>query len=353
MRESVENKITLKEQAHLFKVLALLIQASVSFVDSFTLLEREEENARCSQIYSEILQHLCNGHSLSVALAKASPSFSGKLLALIRLGETSGMLVKTLQVIAEDLEAEQKTLQQLKASLTYPFAIGLCALASLAGLLFFFLPRMAALLEGLKAEVPYLITFVLDTVATLADGLVLFALAQIVLFGTFICLRLLKRPEVRLKFDYFLLQMPLLGTLISDLNAYRFATGLKVLLDSGCHLVSGLKILEPSLTNTLLQRKLKAVSGRLQNEGVDLSQAMSAENMFSPPFYFLLSSAEEAGKTEQVLTIIAQFYRDRFEHLLELIVVILEPAILLFLGLVVGLVTLSFFLPLMQTLGQI
>ncbi len=345
--------LTLEEQCRMFRLLATMMGAAIGLSESFFLLESGEDSPRRSYVFLKIHIHLSQGHSLSSSLAKASNSFSPKVIAMIRLGEETGALARCIEALAADLEAEWNAVRDVRASLVYPLSVAMIALAAFGGLFAFLLPRMFELLRSLNAPIPPLLNLGLLSYDFLFHPLTLFALSQLAL-GVYLMFRKLRsRSDFELKRDQLLLELPLVGSLSLQVNAFRFASGLATMLRAGCPVLRGVKLLIPGITNRYLAHLAGLTLRDIREEGSSVSEAMRARGLFTPPFHFMLHSGEESGKTEEVLRVIASFYKSRYEETLLVIVSLLEPAVLLCLGFAVGFLALGFFLPLMNVIGRI
>lgn len=330
-----------------------MIRASIGIADSLAMMEQSEGKARVSEVYAQIHMFLAQGHSVSSALSRASDSFSTKTISLLRLAEETGGLVACLNTLAEDFEAEVASSREIRAALTYPMVVSAIALLSFGGLFAYLVPKMLELLESLDAQLPAFLAFALNLYQTLSEPWVLFILSQFLLAGYVLWRRLRQRPDFQVSWDRLVASLPVFGQLSHHFNAFQFARGMRTLLEAGCPTVKGLKLLRPSLTNAYYGSVLAEVIDDVSKQGNTVSEAMKSHGLFQTPFHQMLSSGEESGKTTEILDVIGRFYQQRYRDILGVLEALLEPAVLLFLGLAVGGLALGFFLPLMNVLGNL
>lgn len=330
-----------------------MTRASIGLADAFDLMERSEADPKRSYIYLQIHRYMTEGHSFSSALAKSSDSFPRKVISIIRLGEESGGLVECVDCLAKDLEAEWSAMETVKSALTYPVVVTLIALVSFGGLFAYLLPKMFELLDSLDAEIPPALAFAQSAYDYVTHPLSLFIISQLILGAYLLWRRLRANSDFMLKKDVFLANLPLVGNLTMEVNAFRFASGLKTLIIAGCPILTALKLLIPTLSNRYFSHLLGEVLHDVKSKGCTVSESMRERGLFTQPFYHMLSSGEETGKSEEVLAVIADFYRRRYEDTLTVMTALLGPTVLLGLGGAVALLGLGFFLPLMNVIGKL
>lgn len=353
METGHQYKLSLYEQCQMFRVLSAMTRASIGLIDSLDLMEKSEDKARLAQVYARISICLAQGHALSSALQKSSPSFSLKTVSILKLGEETGGLTECLDSLAQDFEVELTTVREIKAALVYPLSVAVIAILAFGGLLVYLLPKMLELLKALDTETPFYLRTVLSVYEGLTHPLALFLLSQLAL-GLFLYWRRLKsNPDFEVKRDRILTHLPLVGQLSLQLNAFHFARGLRTLLRVGCPVVTALRLLIPTLSNTYYALILGKVLDDVRHEGIEVSASMKERNLFGSPFHQMLSSGEESGQSTEILALLADFYLERCRETLQLMQALLEPTVLLVLGMGVGCLVLGFFMPLMDVIGQI
>lgn len=343
----------LGDQRIFFRQLQVLFSASIMLADALSILQRGETNQEKADVIKRICQGLMTGHSLSASMNQEKGVFSRRVVSLIHLGEEGGGLGDTLHIVADELESQEQTTEKIRAALYYPLSLALCSIAGVAGLLFFFLPRMVGFAASLNTELPAFVTSLFRLTSMLSNPWVSFALLQI--FIAFLAALYLgsKTAAARRLLDQVLLSNPLTGELTLHLNCFQLASGLRALLLCGCPLATALKLLTPTLGNSVIRGRLRQAAMLIELEGSHLGEALERQGVFPNALVSLIACGEESGTLDGILDVAANFYRERLDERLEQMTALIEPAILLFLGITVGVITLLFFLPMVKVVAAL
>ena len=252
----------LSEQRTFFRQLHALFSSGVGLANAISLLAESSEDIVQKSTLESVRKNLDSGFTLSQSLSSADIGVSRRNLALIKLGEESGGLSDVLQTVSTELEEEMKMRSQVRAATIYPLSLALISLLSVVGLVWFFLPRMLELIESLDSELPWLLATLLWASKIVFDPLILFVLLQGILGLGLSWKKLRERPDHEVKRDRLLLEVPVLGQLLLELNTYHFCAGLAALLRCGCPMVQALELVGATLSN----RHLENVLGSTQRE---------------------------------------------------------------------------------------
>jgi general secretion pathway protein F len=317
------------------------------------LLAESADRASNRELLLSVRTRLDNGYSLSQSLAFVDVGVSARILALIKLGEKSGGLGRILELVAEELEAEIRMRAKVQSATVYPFALAGLSLIFIVGLLWFFIPRIVELTESLQAELPWLVRTILSVARTLLDPLILFIGLQALLGVGLLLKKWGEREVVRVRLDKFLLDLPVLGQLFLQLNTYQLCTSLATMLRCGSPLVQGLELATPTLGNRYLRNVVESCTDDIRYRGFSLSEALREKNIFPRSLDSFLACAEEAGTLEYVLDITKGYYSNRMEEIVEQAVPLMETAVLLLMGGVVGVITMALFLPVVRVISSL
>lgn len=288
---------------------------------------------------------LLEGVRLSDAMARQGKAFPPLYRAMVAAGESSGALPGVLERLAGLLEAEQQVRGKLFTMLAYPAALAMTALAVVVALMAFVVPKVVEQFDSMGRTLPWLTRAVIWVSDVLARwGLPLLALCALVAVGA----RLLwARPRWRLRADTALLRLPLLGRLLRDVHAARMARTLAIMIGGGLPLLEGLRITAPTIRNQALRAATDAMANAIR-EGGSLSGAMRRAGVFPPTLLYMTTSGENSGRLEPMLERAADYLEREFATFTGVLMSLLEPAIIVVLGVVVALIVLAILLPILQ-----
>lgn len=288
---------------------------------------------------------LLEGFRLSDAMARQGKAFPPLYRAMVAAGESSGALPEILERLAGLLEAEQQVRGKLLTMLAYPAALALTALAVVAALMTFVVPKVVEQFDSMGRTLPLLTRAVIGV----SDALVQWGLPALVLLALAAlgARLLLAQPVWRLRADAALLRLPLLGRLLRDIHAARMARTLAIMVGSGLPLLDGLQISAPTIRNRALRQATERMATAIR-EGGSLSGAMRRADVFPPTLVYMTTSGENSGRLEPMLERGADYLEREFATFATVLMSLVEPAIIIVLGMVVAVIVLSILLPILQ-----
>ncbi|UCB43365.1 MAG: type II secretion system F family protein [Dehalococcoidales bacterium] len=329
--------------------LASLIEAGVTILNALQLLEDQSTRPAFKKIITELVNELRGGSSFSAAISKYPQVFSGTYRQVMKASEQSGSLEAGLRHIAAYMDKQAATKKKIRGALAYPSLIAVMGLGVSIVLITVALPPLVDMFSSLDAELP-LMTRILIGVSDFLIDYKLHILGALVVFaGLFgVCIRM---PALKLTFDRLLLRLPIIGSIILQRNMYHFCHTTGMLLKAGLQLPEIMNIVIPSIGNSVIHQALVELRDRLV-QGQGLSQPMAEIGLFPKILVEMVAVGEKTGDLEGMVSNIA----DRFEYSVEQrisgMVKMIEPAMTLAAGLMVGFVALSFIGPLYSIVGS-
>ncbi|WP_149196199.1 type II secretion system inner membrane protein GspF [Luteimonas suaedae] len=285
------------------------------------------------------------GFRLSEAMARQGNAFPPLYRAMVAAGEGTGALPEILERLADLLERQQQVRSRLTTALVYPAALALTALAVVVALMTFVVPKVVEQFDSMGRTLPWLTRAVIGVSELMTGwGLALLVLLALTAVGF---VRLLRKPDFRLRFDGMLLRAPLLGRLIRDVHAARLARTLAIMLASGLPLMEGLRTTARTVHNRVLRRATEDMADAIR-EGGSLSAAMRRAAVFPPTLLYMASSGESSGRLAPMLERAADYLEREFNTFTAAAMSLLEPAIIVAMGGLVALIVLSILLPILQ-----
>ncbi|MGB3392153.1 MAG: type II secretion system inner membrane protein GspF [Stenotrophomonas sp.] len=297
------------------------------------------------QVVMGVHTQVLEGFRLADAMARQGKAFPPLYRAMVAAGESSGALPQILERLAEMLENQQRARGKLIGALVYPLALTVVAIGVVIALMAFVVPKVVEQFDSMGRELPWLTRAVIAA-SDFTRHWGWLALLVLVAAGIGLA-RALRNESFRLRFDAWLLRLPLLGKLLGDLHAARMARMLAIMLDSGLPLIEGLSITARTVSNRVLRNATTAMVVTI-DEGGSLSAAMKQAGVFPPTLLYMVSSGENSGRLAPMLDRAADYLDREFETFSSAGMSLLEPAIIIAMGGVVAAIVLSILLPILQ-----
>ena len=334
-----QKKIPEEEIAFALIQLSTLLSSGIPLTRALELLARQTENEELSSAFVRIKNGIEKGESLQEAFSKAGvfPEFLPEMLSAVQRGEN---LEYIFQVAGEYLYKVSEFKSKVLSSVTYPAVIITFSFISLFIAVRFVVPRIASVLEGFGKELPLITKFVI-LLANLLSYL-LFALPILLILFKFRTKFVSKE-----KLHYYLLKLPVLGKLNLYFNLSRFARVLSMLLNAAVPLDHALELSVKSINNYYLRQKLEEVIPEVKR-GKSLSSLLKEIPEIPEMFKNLVETGESSGELEKMLGMLSELYEKQAERTINFWLRIVEPAAILLIGLIVGIIVVSVILPLTE-----
>lgn len=330
--------------ANFIRRLQVLFSASIPLSQCLDALAKQEENPLLVEVIERVNDRIRGGRSLSEAMRLEQGLFSRRTVSMLKLGESSGQLDSFLQEIATAMEQEADLLQRVKSALTYPVILASGSILVVATMFLFFVPQLMEFTKSMHTDLDPILRSLFALTEVLTDPVIVLAAVQVFFAMLFLAYRALKTEVWRSRRDGLLLSLPLIGPVLLELSLVRFGQSLRSLLICGCPLVPSLNLLGEVMANDILKAELK-----LAKEGIiggkTLATALADYTRFDNAFISIISVGEEAGTLETSLDSIVVLKMEQLHTKLDTAVSLIEPLVLCFVGGMVGLVTLMFFVP--------
>jgi type IV pilus assembly protein PilC len=345
-----KQKITTKDVVVFSRQVATLFQAGVSALKAFRLLAQENENETLQEQLLGVSDDIEGGISLSEALSKRPELFSNFYVNMVKAGEESGKLNEVFMFLADYLDRDYEMSQKIKKALTYPsFVIG-TFFAIMIAMFTFVIPKMTGLFAESGAKLPT-VTVVVIFISNLfvkywAVSFPTFAVA------VFIFYKWSKTEDGAYTLDDLSTKIPVVKTLQQRIFLQRFADNMNTMLSNGVPIVKALDITASIIENRIYRELAKRVSEKVQ-VGKSLSKALYEEPLVPNILVQMVHIGEETGELGYILKNLAEFYRRELETTIETMIGLIEPAMIVSLGLGVGVLVSAVLLPMYSMSSQI
>ena len=337
-------RIGAKQLTLFTRQLATLVQVS-PLEEALRTLARQAEREEVRRVLGTVHEGVVEGRRLADAMGREPKSFPPLYRAMVAAGEGSGTLPQILERVAALLERQAQVRGKVLSTLAYPVVLAIVAAFVVFALMIFVVPKVVEQFQDVGQELPLLTRMVIGLSSFLSNWwwalLILIALAMLAAG------RALKEEGLRMKFDRLLLRLPLIGRLIRDLHAARMARTLSTMIASRLPLLEGLRL----TTGTVHNRALRAASADIAESirtGGSLSGALRRTGVFPPLLVYLAASGEASGRLDLMLERAADYLEREFDAFTSTALSLLEPAIIIIMGVIVALIVLSILLPILQ-----
>jgi len=342
---SFGKRLSAQENALVTRQLASLLVAGLPLDEALAALADQAERAYVGELLAAIRAEVVGGSSLSVALAQHPKDFPDIYRALVSAGEHSGNLGLVLSRLADYIESRNALTSKIKLAFTYPAIVTVVAFAIVIFLLSYVVPQVVSVFANTKQKLPTL-TIIMLWLSDFVRNWGWLAAIVLVVIGVLIR-NLLKQPALRLSWHKWLLTAPLFGKLVRGYNTARFASTLAILTSAGVPILRGLQAAGETLNNVALKTNVEDASTRVR-EGTSLARALAAQNQFPPVLVHLIRSGEATGNLPAMLERAAQGEAQELERRTLFLTGLLEPALILTMGVVVLLIVLAVLMPIIE-----
>jgi type IV pilus assembly protein PilC len=343
-------KVKLKELSIYSRQLSVLIDAELPLIQSLTILAEQTTNPYFKRVISSVREDVEAGSSLNQAKRKFPKVFDDLYCNLIASGEQSGSLDTMLQRLAEYIERTVKLRGQVRQAMIYPTAIISFALLVAIFLLWKIIPIFAGIFTDLGAALPGLTQGVIN-LSHFVSNYILFIFLGIIV-GIIVFRYYRKTPKGRWATDRIALRLPIMGKLTSKVAISRIVRTLSTLLSGGVSMLEALRITSTTSGNALLEKSVFDVRKQVA-EGRTLTDAFRSTGRFPFMMIQMVNVGEATGTLDSLLNKLADFYDDEVSATVGALLSMLEPAMLVFVGGIVGTLILSMYLPIFSLMGQI
>jgi len=328
--------------------LSTLVSSGVPIVQGLTILSEQAETPNFKLVLGALRTDIEAGLSIADAMKKHPNAFTELYVAMIRAGEVGGILDTILERLSAYLEANEALKAKVKAAMMYPIVVFSAAGLITIFLIVFVIPIFKDIFAGFGAELPF-ITQMLINISDFMRSKILYMLPVIggLVWGV---KRWMKTEKGRWKVDELSLKLPVFGILLKKVAIAKFSRTLGTLIKSGVPILQGLETVAKTAGNKVIEAAIDN-SQKSIKEGGRISDPLKKANIFPPMVIQMISVGEETGGLDNMLTKIADFYDQEVDTAVKGLTSMLEPLIMIFLGIVIGTIVIAMFMP-MFSLGE-
>ncbi len=344
------DRVTDKELFIFFRQLAILIEARVPIVTALMAINEQTSSHFLKIILNEAIKDIEDGVTFSDTLAKHKGTFSSLSINIIKAGEASGNLKKSVEYVADNIERNYNLTNKIKSAMTYP-AIVLVVFFVIAFLVItLIIPKLTVMIKDLGAEVPWYTKLLIGT----GDFMVSYWWAVLVLIAGFIggIAYYLNTEEGKREWDHIKLKLPVIGVMFKYVYITRFAENLAVLLTGGIPIIKSLTIVSAVIGNIEYEELLLRTADNVKR-GENMSDVLRKSPLIPPMVSHMIKIGEDSGQVDSVLGHITKFYGQEVELMAKNMSTLIEPVLMILIGLGVAFMAVGVLMPIYNIAGQI
>jgi type IV pilus assembly protein PilC len=345
-----KKKVGAKTLAIFTRQLSVMIDAGLPLVQCLDLLAKEEPDKRLAEAVRYVRKDLEAGASLAEAMSRQPHCFNPLFTHMVAAGEAAGILDTIFKRLSTYIEKQAKLESQVKSAMIYPAAVVVIAGIVVGVLLWKVIPTFASLFEGLNAKLPLPTRIVIS-----ASDMFVYALPFLVagaFAASFMFRRYYATQAGRLKVDALLLRMPLIGIILRKVAVARFCRTLSTLISAGVPILTGLDITARTSGNAVVEAAVNKARQAIER-GETIAAPLRATGVFPPMVAQMIGAGESTGALDTMLAKIAEFYEDDVDVAVAGLLTVLEPIMIALLGVIVGGIIISMYLPLFELINQL
>jgi len=342
---SFGNRVQLIDLANATRQLATLLSSGLPLMEALSVLVEQEETAALKGALSSVRDAVREGESLADALKTNPKAFSQLYINMVSAGEASGTLDITLDRLADFLEEQVRFRGRIAAALAYPAFMTVIGVGMLFFIFSFVMPRVVGMFEDMKQQLPFITIMLLGVVRFLSS----FWWAILLVLGgaAYYFRKYINTPAGRETFDARLLRLPVFGGLLRMIAVSRFTRTLGTLLQSGVPALTALDIVKSVVGNTVLANAIQKARDNVR-EGEPIADPLRRSGLFPPVVVQMVAVGEKSGELEKMLLKVSDSFDRHVETRITGLMALMEPVIILVMGLIIGFVVIAIMLPMLE-----
>ncbi len=338
--------LSLREKIDFTQTFLTLNKAGLPIIESLIFIEKDAASRQVRMLAQEIKNQIISGYTLSDTIARYPNLFGQVYIGLAKAGEDSGEIDKTFERLIELLKKQGDIKSKVISALTYPTFVVCLAIAVVLVMLMFVFPAFKEMFEQQGKTLPFI------TQACMSAGEFLKEKWMVIPIAIFIIVvsawQLLRWEPSKRKLDEIVLSVPLLSDLVKAAAFSNFLTVLQIAYDAGIPIIECLYLSRTTFSNAVMQDAIKISIKKMQG-GAHLSESLKASNLFPKMILFMVSTGEQSGRLGELMTQSVQHIDQQLDLIVDTIGKLIEPILLIFIGVIVCFLALSLYLPLFQS----
>ncbi len=342
-------KISIEELLMFTRQMSAMARAGIPITRAISGILETVQNPLLIKSLADILEQLESGRSLSIGFARHPKVFSNIYISMLQVGENTGRLDESFSMMAEYIDRNRRTANNIKTALRYPTTVIIAIGAAMVIVNLFVIPKFAAFFEANRLELPWQTLFLLNTSKFFVNyWMYLLALMVASAFGF---RHYINTPEGKLKWHKFIINVPLIGDILHRAYMARFARSFSMAYSAGVPIIQAMGVISRSIGNEYISKHVNGMREGIE-KGEALTRTAQQTGMFTPVVMQMFAVGEEAGNLDEMMSFIADFYEEEVDYDVKTLSDKIEPLIYVAIGAMVLVLALGIFVP-MWDLAQL
>ncbi len=343
-------RVKLKDLAVFCRQFATMVNSGLPILRALAILADQTASKELARILVQVRTDVEQGSSLSGALQKHPKAFNDLFVAMVRAGETGGVLDEVLLDIASTIENEVELRRKIKSAMTYPIVVVILVVLIMAAMLLFIVPQFETIYASLGSELPLPTRLLLGASKLVRTYWWLVVLGAI--GGRYAFRRYKRTPQGRAQVDAVKIRVPVFGPLFHKVALARFSNTFGMLLRSGVPILQAMEIVKETVNNQVIARAVEDVKGSVR-EGESIAKPLAKHAVFPPMVVQMLAVGEETGAVDTMLEKVASFYNSEVEATVDALTSLIEPLLIAVIGGAVGAAVIALYMPMFNIINLI
>lgn len=334
--------VPMADKVIFMRQLSTMISAGLPLSQALEILESQAENPKFKKVLTQVSDDVQGGSSLAKAFRKNDDVFDEITINLLEAGEESGNLEDILQRLADEMESQKELRDKMRSAFIYPVVISVVVVAVIAILIFVLVPAMKEIYDDFDAELPWATQLLID----LSNFMYSYWWAILITLASFAAgiKYYLDTTTGRENFDKLILKLPVVGNLMTKMQVTQFTRVLSLLLKSGLSILEALRLTAGALSNTQFRNAVESARSEVER-GVNISDPIARSEQFPLIVSQMIAVGEESGEIDGILEKLAEYYNKEVNVMTDNLTTLLEPIILVVVGVVIGFIALAVYMP--------
>lgn len=344
------DRVTTKDLSVFCRQFYTMLDAGVSIVNCLDILSTELPNRKLRNILVSIGEDVKKGELLSVSMARHKKYFPQLLIKMVESGEVSGNIDEMMLRMSIHFEKENKTNNKVKSAMIYPAVLSVVSIGAVIFIMTFVVPTFVEIFEGENITLPLITRIVIGISKFLSSNVILIAIVVIAIIIAFNIYK--KTPDGMRIISKLKLKLPVIGVLNNKIIVSRFTRTLSTLITAGVSLIHALPTVAGVVDNNLAEESILKIRERVVR-GDNLSSVIKEDDLFPNMLSSMVKIGEESGSLDKILNKTADFYEDEVEQAIQRATALIEPILIVFMGVTIGIIVVSVMLPMFDMYSQL
>ena len=340
--------VSLKTLVFFTRQLSTMFSAGLTIEKAITDLEKEEKNRKFAKVLRKLSDDIRKGYSLSEAMQQHPGVFNPLYVALVTAGEVSGTLHTVLDELADYLEKIEDTKRKVYSALAYPIFIVIFLCFVVWGMFYYIIPMFADVYANFHADLPAPTTLAINISHFITNNLFMTIIIILLIIFAFFLVNLTDKG--RYVFDNIKLKIPVIGKVISNSIMSKFSRTFSILMAAGVPIMDTMELTENVVQNAVIESAVRKARVMVK-EGYGVANAFRRTGMFPPTLLQMISTGEETGDMDKLLSKAAEFYEKLVDSVIDRLTSLIEPLLIIFMAVIVGSIIVVIYLPIFD-LGE-